>query len=184
MLMLRQATHVIRVSEGSMVRRAGQATQAPVAFPTTAPVAEQAVVTQQTGATQSMTEQQVAARTGLAQQEQAVQNFAQSGEHQVAPRKLGLLNLLNQMNGGNADWGRVPAEAQSKQLAQLAQQARAQAGGDGDIDLSRDPQVANLANDMGWKPPFSFEEALFLLQMKYAQKTEQKLLEQMNELAK
>jgi hypothetical protein len=79
----------------------------------------------------------VAARTGLAQQGQAVQNFAQSGEHQVAPRKLGLLNLLNQVNGGNANWGRVPADARSQQLAQLAQQARAQAGGSGDIDIGR-----------------------------------------------
>lgn len=167
-----------------MVRRAGQATQAPIALPTTAPIAEQALVEQQTGATQSMSEQQVAARTGLAQQGQAVQNFAQSGEHQVAPRKLGLLNLLNQMNGANTDWGRVPADAQTKQLAQLAHQARSQAGGNGDIDLSRDPQLAELASGMGWSPPFSFEEALFLMQMKYADKKEKELLGLMNELAR
>jgi len=163
--------------------RVRQSTNAQVSIPTALPVADEQVVTQQTGAVQSMSEQQVAARTGLAQQGQAVQNFAQSGEHQVAPRKLGLLNLLNQMNG-SADWGRVPADARNNQLAQLAQQARAQAGGSGNIDISRDPQLAELANGMGWKPPFSFEEALFLMQMKYADRKEKELLSQMNELAK
>ncbi|MBN2358846.1 MAG: hypothetical protein JXR83_05290 [Deltaproteobacteria bacterium] len=167
-----------------MANRIGQAPVFPIGVPVNAPQATGSAAAQAGSVNAPLTEQQVAQRTGLAAQQQAVQNFAQGGEHQVAPKKLGLLNLLQRVGGGPADWGRVPAEARTAQLLQLAQQARAQAGSGGTVDVDRDPMLSALAKDMGWQKPFSFEEVLFLLQMKYAAKQEQELLAKMNELAK
>ncbi len=108
------------------------------------------------------------------------------------------------------DWGNVPVDARSPELQQVLTELQAQAGmGPGSVPAAQrpdvqdmlaqqaqaaqlnpalmpdmnDPETAMLAKGMGMKPPLSFEDQMFLMQMKYAAKKEREILTKMNELA-
>ncbi|MFH1808686.1 MAG: LysM peptidoglycan-binding domain-containing protein [Pseudomonadota bacterium] len=109
----------------------------------------------------------------------------------------------------NFDWGNVPVDARSPELQQAIGELMAQAQGapaqplaeqqaiqqmmqaqqdmaaqmNGQVPSQLDPESAMLAQQMGMKPPLSFEDQMFLMQMKYAANQEQEILQQMNALA-
>ena len=100
------------------------------------------------------------------------------------------------------DWGDVPVAARSPELQKVLSDLRTQGlkpqqetvPGETQAAMGLqecmgnspylDAEMATLAKGMDMKSPLSFEDMLFLLQMKYATNKEKELLQQMNALAK